>query len=356
MNILHNHFLGYKYDFIDSASYIMDGIVSLHDHILYYEIILMVLVIWALFLLFVYKAPFSLKDLTHGAVLEIIWTLIPAVILVLIALPSFRLLYLMDDILLPNLSVKVIGFYYDGLKCIILWIIEFIQSFRIDNFNINFLYNFIIPTIKANKRIGPHNIDVLSILFGALLGDAYANRKTIDGVRICFRQSIIHKEYLNWLYNFFFNRGYVSNLLPRIYNKAIKGINIIYKGFEFNTFTFRSLNWLYDSFYYKGKKILPNINLLYIFLTPLALAVWIMDDGTFVGSSVRISSYNFTKEEHERLVLFFKTKYDINCTIQLLDGRYCLYIKANSLKKLRKLVDPYIIPSMKYKIGINSKI
>jgi hypothetical protein len=75
------------------------------------------------------------------------------------------------------------------------------------------------------------------------------------------------------------------------------------------------------------------MNLLYIFLTPLALAVWIMDDGTFVRSGIRIATYNFTKEEHERLVLLFKTKYDIDCTIQLLDGIYCLYIRANSLNK-----------------------
>lgn len=109
MNILHSHFLGNKYDFLDSGSYIMDGLISLNDHILYYEILLLVIVLWMLLILFSYKAPFSLKDLTHGSILEIIWTLVPAVILVLIALPSFRLLYLMDDILNPDMSIKVIG-------------------------------------------------------------------------------------------------------------------------------------------------------------------------------------------------------------------------------------------------------
>lgn len=109
MHILFNHSTLIKYDFLDSGSYIMDGIISLNDHILYFEILLLVIVIWMLVLLFFYKSPFSVKDLVHGSILEIVWTLIPAFILILIGLPSFRLLYLMDDLLLPSISIKVIG-------------------------------------------------------------------------------------------------------------------------------------------------------------------------------------------------------------------------------------------------------
>ena len=107
--LINNNYFSYKFDFLDSGSYIMDGIIALNDHIIFYEILLTVIVIWMLLILFFYKSPFSLKDITHGSVLEIVWTLIPAFILVLIALPSFRLLYLMDDLLSPNLSVKIIG-------------------------------------------------------------------------------------------------------------------------------------------------------------------------------------------------------------------------------------------------------
>lgn len=151
MKILSLHFLGNKYDFLDSGSYIMDGIVALNDHILYYEILLTVVVFWMIIVLFNYKTPFSLKDLTHGSVLEIVWTLIPALILVLIALPSFRLLYLIDDLLLPNLSIKVIGFFLGGLKSIIL-ILFFYIIFIIDIFNTNnyILYSFL--SINSKNR------------------------------------------------------------------------------------------------------------------------------------------------------------------------------------------------------------
>lgn len=97
-------------DFLDSGSYLMDGIIALNDHILYYEIILSVLTFWMLFsVMLKNNRYFSLRDFNHGSLLEIIWTLLPGVVLILIALPSFRLLYLIDDFLEPSLSIKVIG-------------------------------------------------------------------------------------------------------------------------------------------------------------------------------------------------------------------------------------------------------
>ena len=98
-----------QYDFLDSGSYIMDGIVSLNDHILFYELLILIVVTWSLIGILIKSNSFVLKDLYHGSLIEVIWTLIPGVILVLIALPSFRLLYLMDDFSQSKLSIKVIG-------------------------------------------------------------------------------------------------------------------------------------------------------------------------------------------------------------------------------------------------------
>jgi len=111
-----------------------------------------------------------------------------------------------------------------------------------------------------------------------LLGDSYAENRTGEGVRFCFRQSIEHKEYLFGLYSFFQERGYCTNNKPRVYNRRIKGYNKIYSGYEFNTYTFRSFVWIHKAFYNSGKKIIPlNIEQ---YLTPLALAIWFMDDST----------------------------------------------------------------------------
>ena len=49
------------------------------------------------------------KNVTHGVILEIVWTLIPVVILIGIAIPSFALLYSIDEIIDPSLTLKITG-------------------------------------------------------------------------------------------------------------------------------------------------------------------------------------------------------------------------------------------------------
>jgi cytochrome c oxidase subunit 2 len=53
--------------------------------------------------------PIALKRLREGTTLEIIWTITPAIISLTIALPSFKLLYLMDEAIDPTVTIKAIG-------------------------------------------------------------------------------------------------------------------------------------------------------------------------------------------------------------------------------------------------------
>jgi hypothetical protein len=213
---------------------------------------------------------------------------------------------------------------------------------------------------RAIKRIGPHNIDVISVIFGLLLGDGYANNRSGEGVRISIKQSSIHKEYLFSLYEFFLNRGYCSQNKPREYIRTIKDINKKYYGYEFNTFTFRSFMWIYELFYKKGKKIVSfNIE---NYITPLTLAIWISDDGCFFPSTggrggVRISCNSFRLEEVEYLTNILITKFDLDCTIQkiYLKDKYSIYVKKNSITKLENLILPYLHISMHYKLGLLNK-
>jgi len=55
------------------------------------------------------NSPISHKYLNHGTLIELIWTITPAVILILIAFPSFKLLYLMDEVSDPSMSVLAEG-------------------------------------------------------------------------------------------------------------------------------------------------------------------------------------------------------------------------------------------------------
>ena len=99
--------------FQDSAAPQMEAIVELHDNILFYLVIILFGVGWILVsIVRSYSnknSPISRKYTRHGTLIELIWTITPAVILILIAFPSFKLLYLMDEITDPAMCVLAEG-------------------------------------------------------------------------------------------------------------------------------------------------------------------------------------------------------------------------------------------------------
>jgi hypothetical protein len=124
---------------------------------------------------------------------------------------------------------------------------------------------------KAKNRIGPHNEEIISILVGSLLGDVYGERLSNGGVRFRFKQSIIHKDYIFFIYKKILNLGYTNNILPRLVKQKIN--NKIFEVYLFDTYSFTNLLWLFNLFYKNNKKVIPNENYLYELLTPLALAI-----------------------------------------------------------------------------------
>ena len=74
------------------------------------------------------------------------------------------------------------------------------------------------------NRIGPHNSDLLSIIFGSLLGNATAEiLGLLEGTRINFYQESTHLTHIYWLQNFLATRGYCNILLPKIKTRLVKG-------------------------------------------------------------------------------------------------------------------------------------
>ena len=93
--------------FQDVADPVVEEIVFFHDRVMFLLVIIITVVLWLIGEAL--KNKFYDRFLVDGTFLEIIWTIIPAVILVFIALPSLKLLYLMDEVVSPALTVKVIG-------------------------------------------------------------------------------------------------------------------------------------------------------------------------------------------------------------------------------------------------------
>jgi len=96
----------------DPATPMMEGIINFHNHIMLFIIGIGIFVFWLLarcVILFSHNNNKIVDNFTHCTSLEIIWTILPAIILMTIAIPSFGLLYSIEELLDPSITIKVIG-------------------------------------------------------------------------------------------------------------------------------------------------------------------------------------------------------------------------------------------------------
>nr|YP_010272317.1 cytochrome c oxidase subunit II [Meloe mediterraneus]UKE80238.1 cytochrome c oxidase subunit II [Meloe mediterraneus] len=91
----------------DSASPLMEQLIFFHDHTLLVLTVITILVGHLMISLFFNK--FTHRYLLEGQLIEVIWTVLPAITLIFIALPSLRLLYILDETNNPLLTIKTIG-------------------------------------------------------------------------------------------------------------------------------------------------------------------------------------------------------------------------------------------------------
>ena len=96
----------------DPASISMEGILMFNKHLTFLITMIILFVAWLLIQTLNYYLEFSNSvnsKFVHSKELEIIWTSVPALILLLLSTPSFTLLYAMDEIAEPELSLKILG-------------------------------------------------------------------------------------------------------------------------------------------------------------------------------------------------------------------------------------------------------
>nr|ALO77024.1 cytochrome c oxidase subunit 2 [Sphindus dubius] len=91
----------------NSSSPLMEQLSFFHNHAMLILIIITVLI--SQLFLNVFYNKFSNRLLLENQMIEIIWTLMPTIILIFIALPSLRLIYMLDEINNPLISIKTIG-------------------------------------------------------------------------------------------------------------------------------------------------------------------------------------------------------------------------------------------------------
>nr|UNO53587.1 cytochrome c oxidase subunit 2 [Ixodes granulatus] len=122
--------------FSNANSPIMEQMIFFHDHSML--IIVMITIITLYMIMNIIINSFSSRFLMEGQEIETIWTIIPAITLIFIALPSLRLLYLLDESYSPSITIKIIGH-------------QWYWSYEFSDFNIEF-DSFMIPANEMKKN------------------------------------------------------------------------------------------------------------------------------------------------------------------------------------------------------------
>lgn len=119
---------------------------------------------------------------------------------------------------------------------------------------------------------------------------------------------------------------------------------------RFHTFTYQSFNDIHNLWYSNHVKQVPTN--LKDYLTPLALAIWIMDDGTRVGKNLKFCTNSFSYEDCLFLSQILSELYNIKTSIHSAgkENQYIIYVLKESMPTLRSVVKEYIVSSMLYKI------
>nr|WNU00270.1 cytochrome c oxidase subunit 2 [Psylliodes chrysocephala] len=120
----------------DSASPLMEQLSYFHDHTLMILLIITVLVGQLLLSLFFNK--FTHRFLLEGQMIEIIWTILPTITLIFIAIPSLRLIYILDEVNNPSITIKTIGH-------------QWYWSYEYSDFNNIEFDSYMIPTEELNN-------------------------------------------------------------------------------------------------------------------------------------------------------------------------------------------------------------
>lgn len=175
------------------------------------------------------------------------------------------------------------------------------------------------------------------LILGTIIGDGYMRKKTNAHLQIT--HSIKQREYVDWKYQILRN---LVITLPKLY----KGNNGRI-GYRFFTKSLPEITYFYNRFYKNKVKIIPKD----IILSPLALAVWYMDDGSKSYKSCYFNTQQLDIKSQINLIKAL-SKFGLKSRLNKDKTYFRIRILTSSTPKLVNIITPYVIKSMRYKIPI----
>ncbi len=191
------------------------------------------------------------------------------------------------------------------------------------------------------------------VLVGLMLGDGHLELRNAHSprARLKIEQRAVAREYVEWLYDIF-QEWASSSITTKTH--FLRTTRRSYPTYYFNTYTHDKLVPYHRLFYRGRQKIVPDT--IENLLTPLALAVWFMDDGSIKSHQSRgriLNTHSFTLEEIKLLCTVLQNKFNLQTWPRQQKDGIQIYISGKSAETLQELLVPHVLPMMRYKLPLS---
>lgn len=190
------------------------------------------------------------------------------------------------------------------------------------------------------------------IIIGSLLGDE-CMRIISKGRDACFTVSHgeSQKDYVFWKYGEF--KKWVMTPPWRENRTYHKDKRRKLASWRFQTFSHPDFTEIYRNFYREGHKTLPN-SLKNILVSPLSLAVWVMDDGNKNFNALFLNTQGFTQSQQKKLIKVLKENFNLEAkinkhSISKSKQLYRIRFTSESTKRLYRITKRFLLPMFRYK-------
>lgn len=186
------------------------------------------------------------------------------------------------------------------------------------------------------------------VVVGVLLGDAcLESQNQGQTYRLKIEQSADHEAYVRHLRSVF--DGWVLSG-PRRRDKTSR-LGTPTVSWAFNTVSHGALRFFAQQFYLQGQKQVPK--LIHRWLSPRSLAYWFMDDGSMKSGqskAVILNTQAFLLPDVQRLIDVLASHFQLAAKVRKQSDGHQIYVSGRSFERFCELVDPFLIPEMRYKL------
>jgi len=187
-------------------------------------------------------------------------------------------------------------------------------------------------------------------LVGLLLGDACLETQNRGRTyRLKIEQCARQEAYVDHLYSLF--QEWV--LTPPTARSKRASNGAVTTNLAFQTVSHSAFRFYAQQFYAEGRKSVPE--LIHHWLTPRGLSYWFMDDGSLKSSQsngVIFNTHCFDQQDVERLARCLWDLFGLQVTPRRQPDGVQLFVSGRSFETFSAVVDPYIIPEMRYKVPL----